>query len=278
MKNFNLKITLPSGKDVRLNEISNRVYFDILKFCENQDIEGFNEYLEDVIFNNYRDIDIIDRLYVMLYYRMLFVSENIVFNSDELQGKFKEVKYNIRTILDKIEQQYEDHSMVIKEGDFTVMLGLPNTLFFKTVDDVYNTIIKKITYKNETISLSEASLEEKDTILSHLPHSIFLEIREYVDNLSRSLSNFVLIEANTDFNIQQHEINIISNGLMAFISSLFGGGLSSFYMTMFNFISKLQMDSNLFFNITPIEMRVLFNIHAEEIEEKNRREQENNKR
>jgi hypothetical protein len=278
MKNFNLKITLPSGRDARIKEISNRVYFNILKFCENQDLEGINEYLEDIIFTDYRDIDIIDRLYIMLYYRMLFVSENIVFSSDNLQGKFKEVKYNIRTILEKIEEQYEDHSSIIKEGDFTVTLGLPNTLFFKTVDDVYDTIIKNITYKNKTISLSEASAQEKDAILSHLPHSIFLRIREYVDSLSQSLSNFVLIEANTDFDIQQHEINIISNGLMAFICSLFSGGLSSFYMTMFNFISKLHLDSDLFFNITPIEMRILFNIHTEEIEEQNRKEQEKSKR
>lgn len=278
MKDFNLKITLPSGKDARIKEISNKVYFDILKFCENQDYEGFNEYLEDVIFSDYTDIDIIDRFYVMLYYRMLFVSENIVFTSDSLQGKFKEVKYNIRTILEKIEQQYDDHSAVITEGEFLVTLGLPNTLFFKTVDDVYNSIIKHIVYKGTSITLSEATQQERDTILTHLPHGIFLEVRKYTDRLSQALNNFVLIEANEDFNIQQHEINIISNGLIVFICSLFGGGLSSFYMTMFNFISKLHMDSNLFFNITPIEMRVLFNIHAEEVEEQNRKEQEKNKR
>lgn len=278
MTDFNLKITLPSGKDVRLSEITNRVYFNILKFCENQDYEGFNEYLQSIIFHDHGDIDIIDRLYIMLYYRMLFVSENIVFTSDELQGKFKEVKYNIRTILEQIEQQYEDHSMVITEGDFVITLGLPNTLFFKSVDDVYNTTIKNITYKNKTISLHDASQQERDTILSHLPHNIFLEIRTYVDNLASTLSNFILIEENIEFNIQQHAINIISNGLMMFICSLFGGGLSSFYVTMYNFISKLQMDSSLFFSITPVEMRILFNIQAEEAEEKNRQEQENNKR
>lgn len=278
MNSFNLKITLPSGTEVRLKEITNKVYFDILKFCENQDFEGFNQYLESVIFEDYTSIDIIDRLYVMLYYRMLFVSENIVFNSDELQGKFKEVKYNIRTILEKIEQQYEDHSTVITDGDFVLSLGLPNTLFFKSVDDVYDTIIKKITYKDQTITLNEATLQERNTILSLLPRGVFIEIRKYVDRLSQSLSNFVLIEANKDFNIQQHEINIISNGLMAFICSLFGGGLSSFYVTMFNFTSKLQMDSNLFFSITPVEMRVLFNIHMEQVEEQNRQEQEKNRR
>lgn len=278
MKDFNLKITLPSGRDVRVNEISNKVYFNILKFCENQDFEGLNIYLETVIFNEYKTIDIIDRFYIMLYYRMLFVSENIVFSSDKLQGKFKEVKYNIRTILEKIEQQYEDHSLVINEGDFSVTLGLPNTMFFKSVDDIYNSIIKLISYKENTIELSIATQQERDIILSHLPHSVFIEIRKYTERLSQTLSNFVLIEANADFDIQQHEINIISNGLMAFICSLFSGGLSSFYVTMFNFISKLHMDSNLFFDITPIEMRLIFNIHAEEIEEQNRKEQEKNNR
>lgn len=278
MNGFSLKLTLPSGREVRLQEISNRVYFDILKFCENQDFEGFNMYLESIIFNEMRDIDIIDRLYIMLYYRMLFVSENIVFNSDSLQGKFKEVKYNIRTILEKIEEQYGDHSLIITEGDISITLGLPNTLFFKSVEDVYNSVVKTVTYKNETVDLSTVTIEEKNTIISHLPIKVFTEVQKYTDRLSQTLSNFVLIEANTEFDIQQHEINIISNGLMMFICSLFGGGLSAFYVTMFNFVSKLQMDSNLFFSITPIEMRVIFNIHTEEVEEQRRKENENNRR
>lgn len=278
MKHFTLKITLPSGKDVRLNEISNAVYFNILKFCENRDYEGFNEYIEEIIFHDYKDIDIIDRLYVMLYYRMLFVSENIVFTADGLQGKFKEVKYTIRTILDKIEEQYEDHSCVISEDGITVSLGLPNTLFFRTVDEVYDTIIKKITYKETTIDLSTATREDRNAILARLPHSVFSEIRKYIERLSLTLNNFVLIEANEEFDIKRHEINIISNGIIVFVCSLFGGGLSAFYMTLFNFVSKLQMDSNLFFSITPVEMRVLFNIHAEEVEEQKRREQEKSRR
>jgi hypothetical protein len=277
MKDFTLKLTLPSGRTIRIKEISNRVYFNILKFCENQDYEGLNLYLEDIIFSEYKEIDIIDRLYIMLYYRMLFVSENIVFSSDSLQGKFKEVKYSLRTILEKIEEQYEDHTLVIKDKEISVTLGLPNTMFFGTVDDVYGSIIKSVTYQGKTVDLNTISTSEKITIIERLPLSVFTEVQKYTERLSQTLSKFVLIEANEEFDIQQHEINIISNGLMMFISSLFGGGLNSFYVTMFSFVSKLQMDSELFFNITPIEMRVIFNIHAEEVEEQQRREKENSR-
>lgn len=277
MKEFSLKITLPSGKSIRIKEISNRVYFNILKFCENQDFEGFNSYLEEVIFNDCNEIDIIDRLYVMLYYRMLFVSENIVFSSDSIQGKFKEVKYNISTILEKIENQYEDHTISVTHNGVIVTLGLPSTMFFGTVDDVYCSLIKSVEYGDRKIKFNEIQLCERLSIIERLPREIFTEIQGYVGRLSNTLSSFVLIEANKEFDIQQHEINIISNGLMVFVCSLFGGGLNSFYVAMFNFVSKLQMDSELFFNITPVEMRVIFNIHTEEVEERQRKESENNR-
>jgi hypothetical protein len=276
MTHFTLKLQLPSGKEVRIKELTNRIYFDVLKFCENRDLHGFNNFLEETIFKDLKTLDIIDRFYILLYYRMLFVSEHVVFVSDSIEGKFKDVKYDIRNILDKIQSQYEDHSTDITDAKtgISATLGLPNTLFFNNVDDIYNTIIKSITINNTTITLDDITDAERDAILANLPRNIFYEVQQYAEKISQTLSTFILIEANEDFDIKQQEINMISNGVMMFVCSLFGGALSGFYSYMYSFTSKLQIDSNLFFTLTPVEMRLLFNLHREDAEQQQQQQQQ----
>ena len=56
---FSIKIKLPSGKTIRIPELKNKDYFTILKFCENEDIEGLNEFFHSFLFENLPTIDII---------------------------------------------------------------------------------------------------------------------------------------------------------------------------------------------------------------------------
>jgi len=46
---FNVKIKLPSGKERRVQELSNKDYLTIIKFAENKDYEGLNLFFEDKI-------------------------------------------------------------------------------------------------------------------------------------------------------------------------------------------------------------------------------------
>ena len=74
---FNVKIKLPSGKERRVQELSNKDYLTIIKFAENKDYEGLNLFFEDIILDP--DLNIFDRLYILIYIRMLFVDDMLSF-------------------------------------------------------------------------------------------------------------------------------------------------------------------------------------------------------
>ena len=75
---FNIKTRLPSGKEVRIPELKNKDFFTILKFCENEDFEGLNNFFNEVIFKGIEDLDIIDKFYVLLLVRMIYVDPEII--------------------------------------------------------------------------------------------------------------------------------------------------------------------------------------------------------
>jgi hypothetical protein len=269
MKDFTLKVTVPSGKEVRIKELTNRYYLQIIKFAENQDMEGLNLFFEEELFID-NDLDIIDRFYLVIFYRMMFVSGSITFTTKEKRS----VDLDIKSILEKIENMYEDFLATVEDGDFKIKVGLPNTLFFKTADDIFNRVIREIHYKNNVIIFSQASQQDQETILSLLPPTIFFKLKEYINRISQTLQDFVVIEKNEAFDIEQHNINIISNGVMVFVCSLFAGSLASFYSMLYNFFSYVKGDSRLFFDISPIETRVLFNLYNKDIQEQNKQQQQ----
>ena len=58
---FNVEVILPSGKSRRINELNNKQYLVIIKFCENKDLFGLSEYFNNIFLDD--DLDIIDRFY-----------------------------------------------------------------------------------------------------------------------------------------------------------------------------------------------------------------------
>ena len=75
MLQFSIPITLPSGRIVRAPELSNRLYLTLIKYCENRDLEGINNFFIQFL-NIPTDLDIIDRLYLLVCFRMIFISDS----------------------------------------------------------------------------------------------------------------------------------------------------------------------------------------------------------
>jgi hypothetical protein len=264
MKDFSINVKLPSGKFTRVPELSNKTYFKLIKFCENSDYEGLNSFVETNIISD-TSLDIIDRFYLIIFYRMVFVRENLTFTTKDQQT----LDYSLSIILERIESCYNDFSKDITFNDIKLHVGLPTTLYFSTIDELYTTVIKQVTLFDSTIDFTNCTREEQDDILSRLPPSIFFKIREYVTDVSESLQDFIIIEENKLFDIEQYKLNILSNGIMSFICSLFSGSLPGFYTLMYGFINRIGADSELFYSLSPVEAQVILNIHNKEVEKQN---------
>ena len=126
---FNVKIKLPSGKERRVQELSNKDYLTIIKFAENKDYEGLNLFFEDIVLDP--DLNIFDRLYILIYIRMLFVDDMLVISNDERQ-----IDVSLVTLLNTLESNYKDLETVFEENGIKVVLDLPSLSFFSKVDEL----------------------------------------------------------------------------------------------------------------------------------------------
>lgn len=272
---FTVKIKVPSGKTVRVPEIKNKNHLTLLKFCENTDLEGLGLFFEETIFSNIpksKELTIIDRFYILVYLRMVFIEPNIIFKDQQDRN----INFNLSNILHKIDQHENDFSKTVYCNEFVIELGLPNMIYYKDVDDIYTGCIKSIKINDKNLKFETITAEEKDVILKYLPSTVFDHITKYIKDVSQKVKDFVLIEKNDPLNIEEINIDIMSNGVINFIQALYAQNLKSYYELNYFFMCKLHMPYEAFGDLTPIETKVIINIYDKEQEERKKAELQNN--
>lgn len=269
---FTIELDLPSGRKVRIPELINRDYLTILKFCENKDYRGLSEFLNKLYIEP--DLNIFDRFFILIYVRKLFVSNKLMFKGKDDM----DVTYSLDDALSKLVDNYVDVDKDLVCGDITLTVGVPIGLYFDSIDDLYQYTIRTVRFKDTSINFNDLTAEEKRTVLNKLPTSIFLQLQDYIVDLSNTLFDLTLIEANSDLDISEVSVNILGNGVIYFIASILSYDLVYFYETLYHynhFVSK----AGDFFDLTYNETRLLLKIHSERIEKENeevkKREQQN---
>jgi hypothetical protein len=264
---FKVKVQLPSGKHIRVEELKNKDYLTILKYCENTDTEGLNDLFNDLIFKgDLKSLDIIDKFYVLLIVRMIFIDPDLIFADVNNNN----IKFSISNILEKIDHFQNDYNKTINVQDFTIELGLPNLIYFNDVNDIYISTIKSIRLKDKLINFAELDNTEKELILSYLPNTLFTHINNYITQVSKQLQDFVIVEQNQQFNIAEINTNIISNGFMSFILNIFSTGLKSFLEMLYIFANKINIEGVTYYELSPLDSKVLINIYNKDISDQNK--------
>jgi hypothetical protein len=261
---FSVEIKLPSGKRKRIQELNNRQYLTIIKYCENEDYRGLSLFFDDLYLS--KDLDIFDRLYTLIYVRMIFVNESLSFNTKEN----REVDISLSTVLDKLEQNYTNLNKRVEHDNIVIDLGLPTCSYFETIEDIFNNVIQKITINNESIDFTSLSDIDKKAILDNLPTTIFKKLKAYIDSLSENLLDIEVIESNETLGISEIKLSIIGNGVMQFIAMIYGNNLRSFYEFIYAFYAHITNGSDVFFDISPVESKILLNIHNKRIQDENK--------
>ena len=261
---FSVEIKLPSGKRKRIQELNNRQYLTIIKYCENEDYRGLSLLFDDLYLS--KDLDIFDRLYTLIYVRMIFVNDCLSFNTKEN----REVDISLSIVLDKLEQNYTNLNKRVEHDNIVIDLGLPTCLYFETIEDIFNNVIQKITINNESIDYTSLSDNDKKAIQDNLPTTIFKKLKAYIDSLSENLLDIEVIESNETLGISEIKLSIVGNGVMQFIAMIYGNDLKSFYEFIYAFYAHITNGSDVFFDISPVESKILLNIHNKRIQDENK--------
>ena len=157
------------------------------------------------------------------------------------------------------------------EGGIEVTLDLPKVSYFETMDDLYLSTITSIKVGNEVIDFSTITEEECVEIIDNLPATIFKHFQTFIQTIQDNLLDVALIDENKQLGIEALEINIVSNGVMHFISMLYNTNLEGFYNLIYSFQNTILPGSNLFFDLSPIETQIILNAHQKRVAEENER-------
>jgi len=261
---FSVKISLPSGKTIRVPELKNKDYFTILKFCENEDLEGLCLFLNVCFFDKLPSLDIIDKFYILLLVRMMYIDPELVLENKNGEN----INISIQSVIDNIDSVEFDFNKVYRGDRYVLELGLPTSLYFDSLNDIFLNIIKRIEVADKAIDFSSLDQQEKEEVLNYIPNTIFNMLKRHIEIISSDLGNFVVIDKNDDFGISGINLDIISNGVITFLMSIFSTGLTSFFEMMYIFTNRLGFTSQDFLQLTPLDSRVLFNIYKKELADK----------
>ena len=139
---FSIEIALPSGKTVRVRELKNSEYLSIIKFAQNKDFRGLGAFLDEFFIRP--DLNIVDRIYLLIYMRMTFIEPDINLSIDN-----RSITVSVASMLDKIEESYVDLETKVDINGIEVTLDLPCITYYENVDDLLIATIKHIQIGND---------------------------------------------------------------------------------------------------------------------------------
>ena len=261
---FTVEVTLPSSKKRRIAELKNRDYVNIIKFCENNDLYGLSSLFDELYLD--KDLDIYDRFYILIYVRMLFVGETLTYVTEDN----KNIDIGLDTVLQKLDENFKDLDTEITIDDIKIQLGLPNCIYFKDVDDLLTAVIKSVTINNKSIGFNKLTSQEKSQVIGKLPARAFSYIYSFLNKISDELLNVTVVQQNDNFGIKEINVSIIGNGVMQFILNIYRVDIKSYYELIYMFFQKIFPGTTEFYNISPIESRIMLNIHNKRIVDENK--------
>jgi hypothetical protein len=250
VSNYTVPLTLPSGLKIRVTELKNRDFFVLVKFCENDDFEGFVGMINRLI-PEFSALNIVDKAYVLIAYRALFVhAETHVHNEDSIP-----IAIPLYTILDKLEQLNASNRIIPIE-QFQVCISPFNNYNYEDSGSIFDCI--------EWIEHCTVKIEKEDVhrVIDALPPKTFSTINKEIIKIFESFSEVEIIAANENFNLNAMHISLVDNSFGKFVMSLYKVSLQTLFENLF--IYSQRMGSLDYFNLSPLDSQVLENILQKE--------------
>lgn len=205
------KYNLPySGEEIVMPVVTFRDVFWFARLIYENNIKGFSDFFDELF--NSKKLNVIDKLFLALKARELFINDNISFN---IKGE----TYSFMTsmLVDSL-TDIEKKECKLVEGDFTITFEPPSSLYCTlNYGDLLSSTIHTITVDDITVNFRELNSEQQHIILTSLPPKILTGIKEYIAVESAPITIYNGIVGKID----PIQLNVFSNDILNFIKLIF---------------------------------------------------------
>lgn len=268
---FSTKIYLPIlKKSIRIEPITNRYFFDLIKFITNDDDDSISEYFQFIINEIVPEKNILNELSNIEKFIILLNAKSLSSgNKLQLVGK-NQVKTDIlitsvlKNIIEKIEKN--NWINVVKNENIEIGISLPKNLKINNLDDIYKEIINYIKIDEECILFSSLTEIEKEDIINSIPISVSGDISNYILKVQENFNKIHIITGSERMGLDTIPLNVFDNTLYYFLKSLFNDNLKNFYELQYILINKILLSYEHFLQITPNDCKIFINLYNEDIQ------------
>lgn len=177
----------------------------LARFIHEDNDAGLGEYLDS--FFDMRDLHIIDKLFICLTARKLFVDDKI-----RLKGT-SDIDIQVQVIINNLKSKDEEKEYDINGLKLTC--DIPNRFSFI---DISSECIKYVSVLDTAIDLRNIDDESRDMVISKLPSGALKVVHDYIRKLSPI---YKLLDARPKIGLDEMSINLLTTDPLEFAKLMF---------------------------------------------------------
>lgn len=179
------EITLPySKKQFVIPVITFRDIFNLSRLYYDKNTEGIISCIDNTF--NISDLSIIDKFYTIIKARYHYISDNISLNIGN-----KTASINVLTFLKNISNFENKHTVIDLGNNQSIELDIPyKFLHTSNIDDIYTSIIKKITIGEHSLDLTGCKGTSLQPLLEILPSNTISHLKNFILDKSHTVELF----------------------------------------------------------------------------------------
>lgn len=265
-------LSTPTGKNCILYEINNENYLVLLKFIEAKDISNFYKSLDILIKETIPDFDeynLIDKAYVYLAYCFYSIHSSVTYKTNGIAER----KISLNTILNNIEEDFENIDKEYKFNNISVKASYPKSL-------IINGESINIDYISALDSVNGISFKnniERNNFLNKISPKWAMQLEMAIRR--DFICECAMFKNNVGPFIQEADkSNILDGGLFESIMQIYCEPLAEYYKILYYHIEYLRMSYDSYMRMTPLETRFIFNQFVEDKERQAQEQQDQMRR
>lgn len=288
VRDFTYPVYIPSlGEWIRVREIKNQHLGIISKYITNNDSIGLDMYLNKLIVDITQDkhtiFNKIDKFCILLTARILCIGSEIQLT---FKCKKTEQQYNGTIDLNNVLQLVSDvsakHTRTVKLNEkISAVVGIPLNLYFDdtiSILDSLTDIIHELIIDDEVYNMKNLSVLEKNKVINSISGLDYFAIMKKTGIFQRGFKNLVYFKDQSphddEAELKEYKLGLYDRTMFDLIKLSYTYNLNDFYNMLYTLCSTLGFTYDHALSITPIESSVYIQRKAREIEEQQKKSQQ----